>query len=357
MRFPAILLFASCIVCPIAGFSQGEDDHRAPLVGGSRGATTQHGAVHRKNRWKNELSSGNSQIRLEAIEDLVRLPATPPEAVLPLLGAARNELDTALKPPPPSDDGWPTGPIPLVGDEVSLERVKANAPDYLDKSFIVRGSVHLWDHYSYGYWGADRTHFALRFTPLGAAGALTGSETAVVYLLRERGRRLEEQVVRLAERGFEQTVVRLRATILSVRYKGPECWRQMEVLDWQLLNHETGTWGPWAFSGFDLCFVAIRNAGNDAVRPLVDLIVADPRDPMQVDRLMKATAVRSLSEIVNEHEAELDDVYEAFHDVGRATEEVEVQDRVALALAAIDQICQTHRIDESRRPIHGDHER
>jgi len=288
-------------------------------------------------RWIEQLSADSAEVRRAAVDGLSRVPLAPPEAVPALLRAAREELQTALELPPPSDQGTPSGRISLVGDEVSLERIKANVPDYIDRPFVLCGSVRLSDHYNYGYWNAESTHFALQFTPLGADGVRAGSERAVLYLLRQRGRRLEEQIVRLAEHGIEQAVVRVRATIVGYRHRAPESWRHMEVLDWQLLNPRTGGWGPWAYAGFDLCFAAIKNAGDDAVGPLVDLIAADPQGRGSIDGVMEAAAVRTLAEAVTEHAVELGHVSLAIHEAQSSTENLEARQRLALALASIDE--------------------
>jgi hypothetical protein len=298
----------------------------------------------RGDRWIERLSTANPETRRAAVDELAALPTVAADLVPFLLDEARAELTAALQPAPPSNHGTPTGRIPLVGDEVSLERVKANAPEYIDKSFVLCGAIRLSDHYNYGYWDAEKTHFAFRFSPIKVHEGQTASEGAVLYLLRQRGRRLAEQIVSLAEHGVEQAIVRVRVTIAGYRHKAPETWRYMELVDWQLLNPDRDAWDPWAFAGFDHCFAAIERAGNGAVRPLVDLI-ATPPDNEVVSADMDAAAVRTLAAAVIARAVDFDQVNDAMRAAQRDTDDIEARQRLIVALATIDQ-----RVRDARTP-------
>ncbi|HVC94150.1 MAG TPA: hypothetical protein VND64_10695, partial [Pirellulales bacterium] len=234
-----------------------------------------------------------------------------------------------------SENGNSNGRIPSAADDVSLDRIKANAPDYIGKTFTLCGMIRVWDHYSYGYWDAEETHYAFQLKPLKTTDGHAAPETAVLYLLRDRGRRLAEQVVRLAERGVEFATVRVRATIVAYRHKSPEAWRHMELLDWQLWDPVRGEWEPWVFSGFEMCFAAIQRAGHKAVGPLVDVVAEGSRAPEPIDAAMGAAAIRALAQVVTEHAAEIDEVAAAIEAKGNATSDVESRRRLALALASV----------------------
>ncbi len=281
------------------------------------------------------LSATRRETRRYAIERLAAAESVPVEAIPELLSAARTELAAALEPAAPSDKGNANGRIPSTGDDVSLDRVKAGAPDYIDKTFTLCGMIRVWDHYNYGYWDAEKTHYAFQFKPLKKADGHAATENAGLYLLRERGRRLAEQVVRLAERGVEYTTVRVRATIVGNRHTSPEAWRYMELLDWQLWDPARGRWDAWVFAGFDMCFAAIKRAGHEAVDPLVDVIAAESKPPDPMGAAMSAAAIRTLAEVVTEHAAEIDDVADAIEAKGDATNDVESRRRLTSALTSI----------------------
>ncbi|HEV3005538.1 MAG TPA: hypothetical protein VGX78_13825, partial [Pirellulales bacterium] len=94
-------------------------------------------------------------------------------------------------------------------------------------------------------------------------------------------------------------------------------------------------WEPWAFAGFEACFVAIERAGHGAVRPLVELI-AVPQGPEPVSAALNTAAVRTLAAVVISRAADFELVADAIHAAEQATDDLTARQRLAVALATIE---------------------
>ena len=138
-------------------------------------------------------------------------------------------------------------PLPVMGDETPLTLVHANVKDYIGKTFIVVGGVEIGGTYSHGYENAQGTHVSLSFTEIRANRSRTGERLWYVYLRRDRAKPLVDAIVEAVTKGASGKLVRARLTFLPERCLTyvDGLWTTAELLDWQFLDADQKSWGPW----------------------------------------------------------------------------------------------------------------
>lgn len=134
--------------------------------------------------------------------------------------------------------------VPVVGDETSLVKVKANPRDYVGKEFILVGGLKVIDYYNYGYGEAKRTHVSLSLREVRADGTYTQNDISL-YLSRSVSKKLVEAITKVVAGGYGAKLVRAKVTILPHRYEEGESM-MAEMLDWQFRNAAGTGWRPYA---------------------------------------------------------------------------------------------------------------
>ena len=130
--------------------------------------------------------------------------------------------------------------IPFIGDETPLAKVMANTDEYVGKTFIVVGGIGVADYYNFKYKFAKETHVSFRFRELRTGGS--SGDFMTLYVRRPIAGPLVEEVSRASSAGLTKAV-RAKMTILPERYNGSS--DTAELLDWQFLNPDHKSWGPW----------------------------------------------------------------------------------------------------------------
>jgi len=140
--------------------------------------------------------------------------------------------------------GQPSGnavkSIPFIGDETPLAKVMANTDEYVGNAFIVAGGIRVTDYYGFKYKFAKQTHVSFRFTEVRMGGSW--GDSMHLYAIRSIAGPLVEEVSRASSAGLTKAV-RAKITILPERYSGSS--DMAELLDWQFLNPDHKSWGPW----------------------------------------------------------------------------------------------------------------
>jgi len=189
------------------------------------------------------LQSSDQSVRVSAATALLA-DGVPREAVPSILQFIRLEI-AELSTSPLRKRYPAVTEVPMMGDETSLVRIKADPRSYLDKTFVIVGGISASSYYGFGYRDAESTHYAMNFVEVDKSAKKTGN-SADLYVPRTFSALLVERMVQAEEQGFSGLLVRIRATLDSARYEGAMTWNLMEVIDWQMLDREANRWKPWA---------------------------------------------------------------------------------------------------------------
>jgi hypothetical protein len=101
---------------------------------------------------------------------------------------------------------------PAVQENVrTIREVSTDKPDFLDRPFLLKGTINVDSYYNYGYEGAERTHYAFRIVDS------TGSDCPA-YMERSKAANLHQQLIEAGRllRGVFSVV------LLSARYRHSE---------------------------------------------------------------------------------------------------------------------------------------
>jgi len=136
-----------------------------------------------------------------------------------------------------------TKPLPLDGSETLITQIKADPRSFVGKSFILVGGVKNRAYYNYEYMDAASTHASIDFYELRADWTPTG-ESGDLYMKRVLAKPLTDAIVEIVKSGKEYKLVRVKVTILARRFDANSP-AMFEIQDWQFLDKDTNTWGPW----------------------------------------------------------------------------------------------------------------
>jgi hypothetical protein len=241
-----------------------------------------------------QLASINRIDRLEAARQFDAMPKLPAEAVKPLLRFARSELTDAVVPKRSPIRGERLAEIPFVGDETALVRIKANPNEFVGEPFVIGGMVQVSDLYAGAYRNSSNSYYSLTFMPLTKSAEPDYRDSAYLYVPRQFGAALIEQLATREEGGFDGTVLRARVTLDRNRYQDPESWEYLELLDWQFLSDDRKTWTPWAFEGIQICESIMPKIGKEAMPVLLEIVGIQHADGDPIDALIRMAAAKTL---------------------------------------------------------------
>lgn len=145
--------------------------------------------------------------------------------------------------------GEPAKPIPMIGDEISLVRIKADPRKYFGEQLVLCGAARISDWYHTEYRDAHETHYSLRFSELDENGRTVRGSSCLLYLARdvEGSSQIIDEIVKTEEQ-HPGTWKVLRAHVALVRrYRTgdrPLNWNKFELLDVQFLTGDGKTWKP-----------------------------------------------------------------------------------------------------------------
>ena len=148
---------------------------------------------------------------------------------------------------PPVDE--PAKPVPMIGDEISLARIKADWRKYVLQRLVLCGGVQISRYYLDEYRDAERSHFCLHFQEVDKNGQIVrGSSTCTLYLSRDLNgsSQIIEEVLKTQERN-PRNGKRARAHVtISRLYRGSghEWNNSFELLDVQFLTEDSKAWKP-----------------------------------------------------------------------------------------------------------------
>ncbi|MCD6364375.1 MAG: hypothetical protein J7M14_00710 [Planctomycetes bacterium] len=135
--------------------------------------------------------------------------------------------------------------LPLIGDETALRNVKADPLQYIGKKIIVAGGIKVSDSYWGKYKEARTTHVCFELVECRADISVTGKHMRI-YAARNIAGPLIDAVSKTEDDGFTYKAIRARICILAFRYDKLWGSELAELLDWQFLNPDRVSWGPWA---------------------------------------------------------------------------------------------------------------
>jgi hypothetical protein len=137
--------------------------------------------------------------------------------------------------------------VPHLDDETSLVRIKANPEKYLGKAVTICGGLMVDDYYNDSYDGAEKTHFSLRFMESGETLGSPGDEFARLYLPRDHGQVIIDQIVETEVKNKRRMykLARVKVLIQPERYRRDKQWNMMEVVDVQFATKDFKDWNEW----------------------------------------------------------------------------------------------------------------
>ena len=93
-----------------------------------------------------------------AAVSLQRVKLLPESAIEPIISYLKFEVEQAMVPNtvPNGNDDDRLDSLPVVGDETTLVRIKANPDQYINKPFIVAGGLKIANYYNFGFRQACR---------------------------------------------------------------------------------------------------------------------------------------------------------------------------------------------------------
>jgi hypothetical protein len=245
------------------------------------------------------LNSPDRLKRCSAAESLSKFAQIPDSAVPGIVSYLKLEIEQAMLPETGAKRAGPSTEIlPVVGDEVSLARLKANPDLYTDRPFVVTGGVKVANYYNYWFDNRASDYYSFDLTPVAADGQVAGQDVPV-YVSRFLGTALAERVTRVEERARDTiTAVRLRCIIRPERLQGDvsNAVHVIEATDWQVPSSDLKSWMPWTFESIGLGYALMLKAGHSsAQRHLLDLILDEQEfQSPKADTLLKGLAIDAL---------------------------------------------------------------
>ena len=104
------------------------------------------------NELTSHLNSADRMKRCSAAESLSKLAQTPEVAVPGIVSYVKLEIEQAMLPETGAKrPGESRETLPVVGDEVSLARIKANPDQYTDRPFVITGGIKVSNYYNFWF--------------------------------------------------------------------------------------------------------------------------------------------------------------------------------------------------------------
>jgi len=245
------------------------------------------------------LTSPDRLMRCSAAESLSNFAQIPDTAVPGIVYYLKLEIEQAMLPETGAKRADPsTEKLPVVGDEVSLARIKANPDQYTDRPFVITGGIKVSNYYNYWFDKKASDFYSFDLTPVASDGQVAGQDVPV-YVSRFLGTALAERVTRVEERARNTiTAVRLRCIIRSERLQGDlsNAVHVIESTDWQVPSSNLKSWMPWTFESIGLGYALMLKTGHSsAQRHLLDLILDEQEfQSPKTDTLLKGLAIEAL---------------------------------------------------------------
>jgi len=237
--------------------------------------------------------------RCSAAESMSRFAEIPESAVPGIVSYVKLEIEQAMLPEAGAKrTGESTKTLPVVGDEVSLPRIKANPDQYTDRPFVITGGIKVSNYYNFWFGNMASDYFSFDLTPVAADGQVE-SESVPVYVSRFLGAVLAERVTRVEERSRDTiTAVRLRCVIRSERLQGDvsNVLHAIEATDWQVPASDWKSWMPWTFESIGVgCALMLKTGHSSAQKHLLDLILDEQEfQSPKADTLLKGLAIQAM---------------------------------------------------------------
>ena len=247
------------------------------------------------------LVSSDRMERHQAAESLVKLPSVPESALPNIIQYLKLEVSGAMLPDtrPVRGKGKPIEKLPMVGDELSIPRLKAGGDQYLEKPFALTGAIKISDSYDFGFEKAQGSHYSFRFYVAAKNGQI--DDTVSIYMSRFVGAALAEQITRVQERVPNSTMaVRLQCVVHRDRLAGDlsRIADVIEATDWQGFSAAKASWMPWTFEAIGLGYALMFKTGKASTVACLDLIMGDQEfQGPQPDTMLKGTAIQYLLEL------------------------------------------------------------
>jgi hypothetical protein len=234
--------------------------------------------------------------RRAACEVLKGAKSLPESAVEPIISYLKLEVEQAMI-PPPREHRLREGDVailPVLGDETSIARIKANPQEYIGKDFILVGGISVSDYYNFGFREAAADFYSFRMHTATQRGALT-SDSVAVYVSRFDGTVLAELATKSEEqKGNVLLAVRLRCTIHTNRLQGDtaNAVNSIQATDWQVLAPDGNSWMPWTFESITLGYALMFKTGSASMPACLDLIMNEQEfQGERPDKMLKGTAI------------------------------------------------------------------
>jgi hypothetical protein len=240
------------------------------------------------------LTSGDRKERHKAALALSALKVVPESAAGQIVGYIKAEVTDALTPDtrPVRDDVQPMERIPMVGDEVSVSRLKADPANYVGKPFVLSGGIKVSDSYGFGFANTAADYYSFGLDVAARNGQT--DDSVQVYMKRLDGAALAERVIRAEERGRNVSMaVRLRCIIQPERIDGglEHAIDAIEAFDWQVMS-DGGGWSPWTFETIVRGYTLLGKTGKAAIPVCLDTILDEQEfQGPKVDAVLKATMI------------------------------------------------------------------
>jgi hypothetical protein len=244
------------------------------------------------------LVSSDRMERNKAAGDLTAMPSIPESALPDIIQYLKLEVAQAMVPDtrPAHQDVQDLDRIPVVGDELSLARLKASADQYIETRFKLAGAITIDDYYNYGFRDAQATHYSFRLTVAAKNGQ--PDEPVPIYMSRFKGAALAERITRTQERQANTAMaVRLECIVRRKRIEGDTSHvaSSIEATDWQVLTNDGKTWMPWTFDAILLGYDLIGKTGKASIAACMDLIMQEQQfQSEKADTMLKAMAISYL---------------------------------------------------------------
>ena len=244
------------------------------------------------------LTSADRMKRHEAAVSLAQMPKVPEDALEAIAGYLKLEVMQAMVPDKRADKegGKPMARLPMVGDEITLPRIKADPAAYVDSVFVLGGAIEMSDSYSWGFVDAKNEYYSFRLSVATKNGDF--GDSATLYMRRFDGAALAEKIARAQERQDGAVLaIRLRCLIRRERldHDLSAATNSIEIVDWQMLDDEGKTWTPWTFEAVGLGYMLMSKVGKAATSTCLAIVLDEQefQNP-KADALLKGTAISHL---------------------------------------------------------------
>jgi hypothetical protein len=242
------------------------------------------------------LASDDRLERHDACEALKGARSLPESAIEPILSYLKLEVEQAMIPTVGVGRAKviEIPKLPVVGDEVSIARIKANPDRYIGKSFILAGVLSVSDYYNFGFRDEAANFYSFSMDTADLGGRL-GADSVPIYLSRFDGAVLAELVTKIQERKIGVLAgVRLRCKIHRERLEGDlsHAADSIEATDWQVLAPDGKSWMPWTFESIAQGYRLLFLTGKASTAKCLDLIMDEQTfQGEKPDLMLKGTAI------------------------------------------------------------------